>query len=85
MDQSVMESGHFCDVGKTSCVRVCAECESPMILNVLWRMAVCGARTIRHPRVVAMSNSPLLKGFAMFQLLTLSSQISSSQISRVGR
>ena len=45
-----------------------------MILNVRWRMSLCGVRRIFHPFLCAMSKSPLLNGSAMFALLgTLSS------------
>ena len=47
---------------------------SPMILNVLCRISLCGVLKIFHPCLCAMSKSPLLNGSAMFALLgTLSS------------
>ena len=48
---------------------MCANNASPMILNVLCRISLCGVLKIFHPCLCAISKSPLLNGSAMLALL----------------
>ena len=63
-----------CNPDKLENPVVWANNASPMILNVLCRISLCGVLKIFHPCLCAMSKSPRLNGSAMLALLgTLSS------------